>query len=134
VPTISYRQQGGSTAEGVPRPVLQPTGGGTKPDNSVLDKPRLPEEEKLLNINGAYAIYTVAEIEGTDCFEHKCLSWGYCTASHAWADLPEVASRNGISADDCIVLRWVDQDEAEELDEVEEEMDRRERERRTGNP
>lgn len=87
----------------------------------------LESEFSLMNINGPYAIYTVAPIEDTDCFEHKCLSWGFCSAAQAWAAVAEVAEREGVPEDECIVLRWVDKEDADELDAIEAELQRRQR-------
>ncbi len=80
-----------------------------------------------MNINGPYATYTVAPIEDTDCFEHKCLSWGFCSAVEAWAEVAAVARRAGVPEDECVVLRWVDKEDAVQLDGIEAELQRRQR-------
>ncbi len=64
---------------------------------------------------GRYEICKTDMIEGSDGLIYTTLVYGYCTAEDAYKALPQVAREEGVSADECAVIRLIDPDEAEQF-------------------
>lgn len=64
-------------------------------------------------IPGPYAICQAVFLdEDSDTPDYKTLKYGYDSAEQAWADVQTVASEEGVPAEDCLVIRTVDREEA----------------------
>jgi hypothetical protein len=67
-------------------------------------------------ITGPYAIcHATIPNENSDAISYQTLSWGYDTATAAFSDLASIAQTAGISVENCVVVRHINLEEAEEF-------------------
>lgn len=64
-------------------------------------------------IPGPYAICWIEPIEENEGASFHTLCWGYCSAAEALAAIDKIAAENERSADECYVVRVIENHEAE---------------------
>jgi hypothetical protein len=68
-------------------------------------------------IPGPFAICRVEFEEDSDSAILYSLRWGYDSAGEAFKDLENVAVDSRVKAKDCVVIRYVDREEAAQFNE-----------------
>lgn len=61
--------------------------------------------------------YSICHAAGDgDSIDFLTLSWGYDSANDAFHSLEKIARENGISPNECAVIRIIDREDADEFD------------------
>lgn len=66
-------------------------------------------------IPGPYSICHTKISDSNDCVDYLTIKFGYDTAEQAYNSLPDVAKELNLKADDCIVIRHIEREEAVEF-------------------
>lgn len=66
-------------------------------------------------IPGPYSICHVTFPDDSDGGTLRTLIYGYDTAKDAFNAIERVAADHGVPAEDCAVIRWIDEEEADDF-------------------